>query len=51
VITDNICPANQVAEYMKEIAIQGAHWTRQNGAKKVEIVRVSVSAGYSRHGG
>ncbi|CAB1348529.1 unnamed protein product [Coregonus sp. 'balchen'] len=32
-------PANQVAEDMKETAIQRAQWTRQNGAKTVEIVR------------
>jgi hypothetical protein len=36
---NNICPENQVAEYMKETMIWRAQWTRQNGAKTVEIVR------------
>lgn len=36
---NNIWPANQVSEYMNETAIQRAQWTRQNGAKTVEIVR------------
>ncbi|CAB1321571.1 unnamed protein product [Coregonus sp. 'balchen'] len=34
---NNIWPANQVAEYMKETTIQRAQWIRQNGAKTVEI--------------
>ena len=36
---NNIWLAKQVAEYLKETAIQRPLWTRQNGAKTVKIVQ------------
>ncbi|XP_056621316.1 uncharacterized protein LOC130434930 isoform X1 [Triplophysa dalaica] len=39
-LKNNMWPANQVAEYMKETAIHRAHWIRANGTKSIEDITV-----------